>query len=69
MEFKDENIWKRFMADFNDVPMSSIVSWKKYIQSKKLGIEVVYDSPFAEKVVYTVINEKQWTISRLKYGI
>ena len=70
MEFKNVNIYNKFITEF--ITGSNRLkgwSWREFIQSKQLGIEVSEDSQFADEVVYVVTNEKQWFLTKLKYGM
>jgi hypothetical protein len=72
MEFKDSNIYRVFLNEFSTLVKStnseinySNTSYIKFIQMKDLGIICLSWSAAA----YTVIDEKKWLLSKIKYGL
>jgi hypothetical protein len=39
--------------------------WCSFINEKELGIECMYFT----SIIYNIVDEKKWIITRLKYGI
>lgn len=73
MEFNDNNdkLYSIFANEYCEHLLSSNgSSWKKFINSKKLGIR--HKSNFkceGRGTVYKIFDEKKWLLSKIKYGI
>lgn len=62
--FFNKNILKTFRLEY--MLESKLSSWKKFIESKDLGIICVSYSSLDDE--YEIIDEKKWLLSKLKYG-
>lgn len=77
MDFEDktQKIYKHFCRDWisrNRTKVKKIIkknpiSWKTYISKKNLGI-VVEQINHTDTFHYKVIDEKKWTLTKIKYG-
>jgi len=70
MDFEDSEdiIWLAFSNEYlfyYGYGNSQYINWYEYIQMKDLGI-ICLSLP---KNNYKVIDEKKWTLSKIKYGI
>lgn len=68
MIFKDNNdrIYLTFDVDF---ALSSETLWSEFINSLDLGIHSTAKNNAYDVNVYTIVDEKKWCLSRIKYGI
>lgn len=79
MVFKDYNdiVYQTFVAEYrcSEFPEDKEFwwrgfGWRLFLENKDIGIEHcpnLYNTD--ARATYKIINEKKWTIARLKYGI
>jgi|688.fasta_scaffold1370036_3 hypothetical protein len=66
--FECEKIYEIFKREWITSPnFNSISSWKLFIQYLDLGIECTSVRIF-QNDEYKIVDEKKWTINKIKYG-
>lgn len=69
MVFKDEldgNLFELFRKEFYDIK-NPYKDWCEFIKHKDIGIEYDYTHHHYDR--YHIIDERKWSLTRLKYGI
>ena len=62
--FESDVFWDECFESINFVDnMSDFKRWKYFIEKKDLGIEYNYAAN------YSIVDEKKWLLSKLKYGL
>lgn len=74
MEFKDVDS-KFYFTFLEKFTYSYTNSWKSFIETLDLGVYYIYSysdetSRTTKSIhVYTIVDEKKWFLSKIKYGI
>jgi hypothetical protein len=67
MEFEDKN-WSILILFYNKVVKTN-VTFPSYVKSLDIGIEFIGWLGSRDYYTYKIIDEKKWTLSKIKYGI
>jgi len=81
MEFEDKEgiIWNTFILEYYKVQEEiykkndKLILWPEFLAIVDIGVEIIaykYDVPHHPilPIKYKVIDEKKWTLTRIKYG-
>jgi hypothetical protein len=64
-EFIHNTLWNIFSQTFYD---SKKLLWPQFIKESNIGLECKWSDPCGG-IVYKIVDEKQWLITKMKYGI
>ena len=66
--YKGDKLCKALWDEWANHPDRHVlVTWKGFIASKDLGVEVAF--PAISLSDYIITDEKKWMLTKLKYGI